>query len=389
MLHAEMDPKVLEHALDGWIRLVLTPRKVIEQLRFHDPTIAQQETNPLGEASDFCMANLAPCPPQALQHTLRWLEASDNHRVLVHCVAAAANPFDSSAAQDSLAGYPSLLRETHRPPWLLFCDGDIRLLEVPLLAMVGSRRATPYGLEQTARFSRGLVQAGWGICSGMAMGVDGAAHRAALDAGGSTVAVLGTGPDICYPPRQRALYQQLRRDGLLVSEFIPGAQARSDHFLRRNRIISGLSHAVMVCEATVRSGSLSTARFAIEHNRQVLALPGPVTQLSYAGNHRLIQQGAALVTDVKDVLAELPSICCKQGLEDIALRPDIEGHGSKPASLANAPMLANVGFETTSIDRLVELSQLPVGEVMNQLITLELDGWVTAVPGGYVRVRRE
>ncbi|RUO30877.1 DNA-protecting protein DprA [Aliidiomarina sedimenti] len=374
MLNANTEAKLLVAALSDWISLTLAPRSLLTLLEKHRIVVGDNMKEPLDGLTSFWRQQFPGCSAQVLKAAVAWLEEGEQRAVV------------SQACSE----YPEHLRQIDRAPPLLFVEGDVARLGNPLIAVVGSRRASPYGLEQTEQLSGELVAAGWGVCSGMAMGVDAAAHRAALSAGGVTLAVLGTGPDICYPPRQRDLYHQLRNDGLVVSEFFPGTAARSDHFLRRNRIISGLSQAVLVCEASARSGSLATARFALEQNRSVMAVPGPITQSSYAGNHSLIQQGAKLITSGQDILDELPPLVCNTPLEVLALRPDIVGKRvtGKPC-LANEQMLANVGFETTSVDSLVERTRLPVAEVMNQLISLELDGWVTAVPGGYVRVRRE
>lgn len=367
-------------SLHDWLALTLAPAAFQRLMRKHQLAVGQSFAEPLGSLPAFWRRQLAVPEPQLLDNIRHWLDEDDSHQIVTR----------------ACADYPEMLEQTERPPWMLFIKGRRELLNQPMIALVGSRRASPYALEQTQRLSGELVAAGWAICSGMAMGIDGAAHRAALERGGATIAVLGCGIDICYPPRQRELYQRLGQDGLLISQFLPGQPVRSDHFLRRNRIISGLSQATMVLEASLRSGSLSTARYALEYNRIVGALPGPVSQTSFAGNHRLIQQGALLVTSGQDILAELPSLVNVPNvpLEVSPLRTDIDTktEDNQPGistGLANAQMLANVGFETTSIDSLVARTGLPVARVMNQLISLELDGWVTAVPGGYVRVRRE
>lgn len=366
--------RLSERAITEWLAYSLTPMSLIHLFNKHRIAIGEDPESPLAGLNTFWRQQLPKVEPQLIKRILRWADEDDAHYFI--CQAHRQ--------------YPSLLNDIHSPPRLLYCAGDITLLEQPLLAVVGSRRASPYGLEQVHAIARELCAHGWGISSGMAMGIDAAAHRSALAVGGKTVAVLGSGIDVCYPPRQRQLYDEIKQHGLIVSEFYPGAPARSDHFLRRNRIISGLSHGVVVAEATLRSGSLATANFALEQNRNIYALPGPVSMASFAGSHQLIQQGATLITCAKDILADLPMLKSDSDLEVSAARTDIEKVTRgfhKP--LANTELFANVGFETTSIDSLVTRTRLPVAEVMNQLIELELDGWVTAVPGGYVRVRRE
>ncbi|MGX5915269.1 DNA-processing protein DprA [Aliidiomarina sp. Khilg15.8] len=358
-------------SIEDWLALLLAPQQLHQLLQKHHKqgTIGNNLAKPLAGLTRFWRQQLPRVESGLIAATLDWLEHSEQHFILTR------------TCQD----YPEALAEIDRPPWLLFGCGDRSLLSQPQLAMVGSRRASPYGLEQATQISRELAQYGWCVCSGMALGIDSASHRGALAIGGKTVAVLGGGPDVCYPPRARELYAEIAQKGLLLSEFIPQTQVRSDHFLRRNRIISGISQGVVVVEAGLRSGSLVTARLALEQNRNVYAVPGPVTQAGYRGSHRLIQQGANLVTCSSDILQDLPSLQ--------RLSPEVEVSVSRamavPPGLANQQMLVNVGFETTSIDSLVERTRLPVAMVMNQLISLELDGWVAAVPGGYVRVRRE
>ena len=375
-----------DRALQDWIAYSLTPMSLLHLFAKHRIVVGADAEAPFAELNAFWRQQIPQVDTAVLERVRRWLSDDDAHSVICQ-----ASPY-----------FPALLNEIHSPPRLLYCAGDTQRLVQPLLAVVGSRRASPYALAQVDSIVAGLCREGWGICSGMAMGIDAAAHRSALHAGGVTVAVLGSGIDVCYPPRQRQLYHEIKQHGLLVSEFYPGAPARSDHFLRRNRIISGLSQGVIVAEATLHSGSLATANFAVEQNRNLYALPGPVSMGSFAGNHKLIQQGAGLITCAEDILAELPMLKSSAELEVYAADTDINTNANtamseRPGSqrqghekpLANPEMLANVGFETTSIDSLVTQTRLPVAAVMNQLIELELDGWVTAVPGGYVRVRRE
>lgn len=358
-------------SIEDWLALLLAPQQLHQLLQKHhrQGTIGRETRQPLAGLTRFWRRQLPAVNSAQVDAAMAWLEQSEHHFILTR----------------TCPDYPEALAEIDRPPWLLFGSGDRRLLKVPQLAMVGSRRASPYGLEQAAQLSTELAQHGWSVCSGMALGIDSASHRGALAVGGKTIAVLGSGPDICYPPRARELYAEIAQRGLLISEFIPQTQVRSDHFLRRNRIISGISQGVVVVEAGLRSGSLVTARLAVEQNRGVYVVPGPVTQLGYRGSHRLIQQGANLVTCSADILQDLPPLTYTEVRAEQPTGTPV----AVPPGLANQQMLVNVGFETTSIDSLVERTRLPVAMVMNQLISLELDGWVTAVPGGYVRVRRE
>src|SRR5690554_6857152 len=261
--------RLSERAITEWLAYSLTPMSLIHLFNKHRITIGEDPESPFASLNAFWRQQLPKVEPQLVERILRW--ADDDMHYLI-----------CQAHQQ----FPPLLNDIHSPPRLLYCAGDIRLLAHPMLAVVGSRRASPYGLEQVDAMVRELCVHGWGISSGMAMGIDAAAHRSALAAGGKTVAVLGSGIDVCYPPRQRQLYNDIKQHGLIISEFYPGAPARSDHFLRRNRIISGLSHGVVVAEATLRSGSLATANFALEQNRNIYAVPGPISMPSFAGNHQ-------------------------------------------------------------------------------------------------------
>ena len=201
--------------------------------------------------------------------------------------------------------YPSLLREIARPPLALFVEGQIETLQHRIVAVVGSRAASPEYVEWTRDLASDLARAGLTVASGQARGIDAAAHRGALDAGGSTLAVLGTGTDVVYPPEHAALQRDMQGRGCIVSEFVPGTQPAAWHFPRRNRILAGLSQAVVVVQAEKRSGALSTARHALAENRDVLAVPGCVTDPRSRGTHELLRQGAALVEGVPDVLEAL------------------------------------------------------------------------------------
>ena len=219
------------------------------------------------------------------------------------------NPPSPSATAVALVDgdYPALLKEIIDPPLALFYRGDLSLLKKPLVSVVGSRRASAYGANAARMLARELVAAGAGIVSGLARGIDAAAHEAALDAGGATIAVLGTGIDVLYPRSHRRLTRSIESRGLLLTEFPPGTPPLAANFPIRNRVISGLSHGTIIVEATSRSGSLITARMAAEQGREVFAVPGSIFAAGTEGTHRLIQYGAKLVHDVNDVLEELPA----------------------------------------------------------------------------------
>lgn len=276
--------------------------------------------------------------------------------------------------------YPTQLRGIHDAPLVLFVAGDTALLAAPQIALVGSRKANPPALHTTEYFAEHLTRSGLLVSSGLAQGIDRVAHVGALKVG-ATLAVLGTGPDCAYPKQHRPLQQQIEHCGLLVSEFPPGTPAKRDHFPRRNRILSGLSRGVLVMAAQLRSGTLTTARLALEQNRSVMAIPGSIWEQEMSGNLRLLQQGAALITQVQDVFDEL-------NLPRTTPSSERDAENNSQRSLANLQLLANVGTEATSLDTIVARSGLPVAVVSEQLVLLELEGRVASVAGGYCKVGR-
>ncbi|WP_445396075.1 DNA-processing protein DprA [Zobellella sp. An-6] len=276
--------------------------------------------------------------------------------------------------------YPAQLKSATGAPILLFVEGELAALRQEQLAVVGTRHPSYVGRENTRTLVPLLVEAGAAITSGLAIGVDGLSHQAALDKGGITLAVLGSGLAQCYPRRHRRLAGEIvARGGVLLSECYPWEGPLAHHFPRRNRIISGLSLGVLVVEAAERSGSLITARFALEQGRDVFAIPGAWQNPQAVGCNRLIQQGAKLVCDVQDILEELSAF------SDAAIKI----HPPVTEELLPYPdLLDNVGLEATAVDLIASRCQQPVQEVVTRLVELELAGWVESVPGGYVRARR-
>ena len=274
------------------------------------------------------------------------------------------------------AGYPALLAQIADPPVVLLMEGDARLVDAPQLAIVGSRNASPTGRETAFALAGALAECGVTVTSGLAEGVDGAAHRGALAGNGTTVAVLGTGPDRVYPRQHLGLAGQIRKRGLLLSEQPVGAPPRSFNFPRRNRIISGLSLGVLVVEASTQSGSLITARLAGEQGREVFAVPGSINNPLARGCHALLRDGAKLVETVTDILEELPALWTGTGARP-ATAPEPPATGR-----ATDPVLASLGDDPASVDLLVARTGLTVAEVSTMLLKLQLDGLVTALPGG-------
>lgn len=284
--------------------------------------------------------------------------------------------------------YPFLLGNISSPPPVLYVIGDTSLLGTPQIAMVGSRNHSAYGEQWGRFFAQEFSLSQLTVTSGLAIGIDGIAHQAALDTGGKTIAVLGSGLNHWYPRRHLPLAENIvEQGGALVSEFTLDTKPLPINFPRRNRIISGLSQGVLVVEASRRSGSLVTARYALEQNRDVFALPGPIGNAMTEGTHWLIQQGAYLVTHPKDIIEQLGS-----DLHWLTESPDgdkaIICSRESEVELPFADVLANVGDEVTPVDVVAERAGQPVPEVVSKLLDLELAGWIAAVPGGYVRLRR-
>ncbi|MDO8597382.1 MAG: DNA-processing protein DprA [Sulfuricaulis sp.] len=276
--------------------------------------------------------------------------------------------------------YPALLREIPDPPLVLYIAGERQLLSAQQLAIVGSRNPTPMGRENARAFAKSLAGAGLAITSGMALGVDGAAHRGALEAGGKTIAVAGTGLDRVYPARHRDLAHEIVKHGALVSEFPLGTPPLPENFPVRNRIISGLSLGTLVVEAALQSGSLITARMANEQGREVFAIPGSIHAPQARGCHALIRQGAKLVETAQDILEELGP------LAGVALQAAHENTPPAPRlDSTMAMLLEHIGHDPVSVDVLIERSGLTADAVSSMLLQMELYGLVSNCPGGKVQ----
>ena len=289
-----------------------------------------------------------------LQSTADWLDNDHNHVVTL-------------ADHE----YPALLLQIPDPPPLIYIKGRLDLLQAPGLAIVGSRNATAQGQKDAENFGLSLSEGGLCVVSGLALGIDAAAHRGGLSAPASSIAVVGTGLDIVYPAANRRLAHQLAEQGTIVSEFPLGTPSIAANFPRRNRIISGLSRGVLVIEAALRSGSLITARLAGEQGREVFALPGSIHSPLSKGCHQLIRQGAKLVESAQDILEEL-------GLPQVWV-PDQD---LPSMDKSDSEFLSHLGHELCSIDILVKRTGLTVDRVSSILLELELAGRVAVLPGG-------
>ncbi|MBJ9866194.1 MULTISPECIES: DNA-protecting protein DprA [Citrobacter] len=308
-------------------------------------------------------------PEKELEITLRWLE-SPHHDLLL------------ADSED----YPAQLRAIEDYPGAVFVVGSPRCLHDFQLAVVGSRTPSWYGERWGQMFCEKLASWDITITSGLARGIDGIAHRAAIQAKGKSIAVLGNGLQSVYPRRHAGMADALlETGGALVSEFPLMMAPLPRNFPRRNRIISGLSKGVLVVEAALRSGSLVTARCALEQGREVFAIPGPLGSPGSEGPHWLVKQGATLVTAPEEIMENL-----QYGLHWLPDEPEKSLYSSdqEGAALPFPELLANVGDEVTPVDVVAERAGQPVPEVVAQLLELELAGWIAVVPGGYVRLRR-
>lgn len=354
-----------EVELAAWLRLTLVPglgprglRKLLAALGLPSQILASGRAAIAAAAGDATAeAILATERPDEVESALIWARQPGNQIITLA---------DSE--------YPKQLLEIPDPPTLVYVRGRVELLTRESLAIVGSRNATAHGLANATEFARSFSAAGLTIVSGLALGVDAAAHRGALEGAASTIAVLGTGADVPYPPRNRDLYERIAVDGAIVSEFPLRTPATASNFPRRNRLISGLARGVLVVEAAISSGSLITARLAADQGREVFAVPGSIHSPLSKGCHALIKQGAKLVESAQDVLDEL-------GTAGPTARAVASAHEDEHA------LLDHLGHDPCNVDVLVERSGLTADRVSAMLLELELLGRVESLPGGrYQRI---
>ncbi len=285
--------------------------------------------------------------------------------------------------------YPAALLQTADPPLLLYLEGNEQVLKQPAMAVVGSRNPTPPGAQNARAFSRELAAGGIAVVSGLARGIDAAAHEGALAAPGATIAVVGTGLDQTYPPQHEALAQRIVAKGLMVSEFPPGSPPKAAHFPQRNRIIAGLSQGVLVVEAALRSGSLITARLAAEAGREVFAIPGSIHSPQSKGCHALIKQGAKLVECSDDILDELAGFQPTRRTGAAADNPSPGTDGVSTHTPDDLHLLDALGHEPATLDALCARLGWPVAELSARLLECELRGEIVRLPGGlYQRLGR-
>ncbi|WP_405225594.1 DNA-processing protein DprA [Lentisalinibacter sediminis] len=329
-----------------------------------------------GLDADTVEALLAP-PAERMAHIAGWLAEPGHHLVSRHS-----------------ADYPALLAEAAGAPLVLYVNGEPGLLSMPQLAVVGSRNPTRGGERTAFEFAAHLAASGLTITSGLATGIDASAHEGALSAGGSTIAVLGTGIDRVYPAANRHLAHRIAERGALVSEFPLGSPPEAWHFPRRNRIISGMSLGTLVVEAAQRSGSLITARLAAEQGREVFAIPGSIHNALARGCHRLIRDGARLVESADDIFAELAPLAGALGTRLGEPPSDTDSAAAGAAGAGRDgdydKLLEALAWEPADMDTLIERSGLTIDQLSSMLLILELEGEVESLPGGkFSRVRQE
>lgn len=368
--------------LTAWLRLSMTPRL--------GPILCQrllsQFSTPL-EIERCTPAQLAARVPKALCEALLLARGEPVTQQIVLALEWAQHDDQFILTQDQTL-YPAMLRQIADAPIVLFAKGALSRLEQPALAIVGARHATADGLEHACDFASALARQGWCVISGLAQGIDAAAHRGALQAGltaGGTIAVLGTGADVVYPRNHAELVRRiLAEGGLIMTEFPLGTPARPHHFPRRNRIVAGLSHGVLVVEAALKSGSLLTARLAVEMDREVFAMPGSIHSPLSRGPHALIQQGAKLVENATDILTELEAFYVPQTLPTSTAITD-----SSRNAAPNSPVWDAIGYDPVSEDILQQRTNMLPAILQCELLTLELNGDIERRPNGrIVRARR-
>ncbi len=361
----------MNEAASAWLRLSLAPRvphEAVCAVAAHADGLAgliaagRDALTAAGIPEEAARILTGPAP-EWLPAALDWLAAPD------HDLLTFADP-----------DYPPLLKLASGAPVALFLRGNRALLGEPHFAMVGSRNPTPQGAENAHAFAKYLAECGLVICSGLAAGIDAAAHRGALAAGAPTTAVLGCGPDRIYPAGNADLARRIAATGLIVSEYLPGTRPIKENFPRRNRIISGLSLGVLVVEAAQRSGSLITARLAGDQGREVFAIPGSIHNPLARGCHALIRQGAALVETAHDILAEIGPLA---GVSMAAKSPVADpAAGALEADDDCRRLLEALAHDPCGVDGLAVRTGLTAAEVSSMMLMLELQGVVESLPGG-------
>lgn len=339
-------------------------RKLTETTDFNISHFIKSSSKQLSELglNDTQIKSLKNPPNQYIDQAVTWLESDPTHHIIT--------------LHDP--DYPELLKELNDAPPLLYGLGKLELLNSPQISMVGSRNCTPGGASTAHDFAHYLAGAGLTITSGMALGIDKHAHQGALDASGNTIAVIGTGIDRIYPSRNKQLAYEIAENGLIVSEFALGTAPDSKNFPKRNRVISGLSMATLVVEATRKSGSLITAHSSIEQGREVFAIPGSIHNPQAKGCHHLIREGAKLVDQASDIIDDIGSLLGFVAQESVA------SAGSQPEQLDEEyqQLLDKIGYDPVTIETLVQRCGLTIAQLSSMLLILELNDHIKTAPGG-------
>ncbi len=359
---------------DAWLILLRTPALGAAPLR----ALLHQHAS-----ATAALTQLRRAPPQRLDAAARaWLRAPDAARMAADRAWLAQPGQRLLTCQD--ADYPPQLDASAGAPAALWVAGDTARLLAPQIAVVGARAATPEGLAHARRFARALGEAGWVVTSGLAAGIDGAAHAAALDTASGSIAVIGTGCDAVYPPQHRELAARIAAHGACVSAFAPGTPPRAQHFPMRNRVLAALTQGVLVVEAGQRSGALITAHAATALGREVFAIPGSIANPQARGCHRLIREGALLVESVDDILQALqPALQAQAERLQARLHQDSAQAGAASAAVVtNDPWLQAMGHAPLALETLALRLDQPVAQVAARLGLLELEGRVARITGG-------
>lgn len=331
----------------------------------------------------------------AVAALLAWQQRDETHAAIqtVRTVLADCERHSIDIVHWQSPQYPEALRHIHDAPVVLYTRGDSRLLCREQIGLIGSRNATPAGLDHAHRFAAELSRRDLLVTSGLALGIDGAAHAGALDAECATLAVVGCGLDRVYPNQHRRLAERVIANGLMVSEYPPGTPARAAHFPQRNRIISGLSRGILVVEAGLKSGSLITARMALEQGREVFAIPGSIHSPVARGCHQLIKQGAVLVEQVDDIVQELGASWALPAGRPLvksettgSLEVGQSGHRITGLDSREIAVFEALGYDPRSTDALCTATGLPADQLVQSLLLLELEGLVSSAPGGFQRI---
>jgi len=355
-----------DEALTHWLRLTLIPgiggerqRRLLTAFGLPDQVFSAGHGALAKVVGDKLAHTIRDHDASAqIDLTLQWLEVPGNHVVTLADEA-----------------YPQALLDTADPPSLLYVKGDLASLNQPAVAIVGSRNATAQGIDNARAFAHTLAGGGLCVVSGLALGIDAAAHEGALAAAGRTVAIIGTGADRMYPARNKALAERIVAQGAIVSEFPLGTPAAAHNFPRRNRIISGLARGVLVVEAAPGSGSLITARQAVDQGREVFAIPGSIHSPLAKGCHQLIREGAKLVETAQDILEEQAFSATSTAPVNASTTPEVREKNADP-------VLDAMGFDPVTIDTLVHRTGLTTDALYAMLLDMELEGRVSRLPGG-------